>query len=189
MERLEPGRRKVVFHSASGPLTVRREDSLYVMDFPSRPTAPVQPPPALTHALAVAPLEVLANESSYLAVLGSAQALRALEPNMPAVARLDRGSVIVTAPGEGGYDFVSRFFAPAKGVPEDPVTGSAHCALVPYWSRRLGKEQLRAYQASARGGEIRCRLAGERVELAGSCVFYLEGQTDFVVERGRDGAR
>ena len=178
MERLEPGRRTVVFHSASGPLTVRREDSLYVMDFPSRPAAPMQSSPELTSALGVAPLELLANEWTYLAVLDSVPVLRALKPDMSAVARLDRGSVIVTAAGEGGYDFLSRFFAPAKGVPEDPVTGSAHCVLVPYWSRRLGKQRLHAFQASRRGGELHCRDLGERVELAGQCGFYLEGHAE-----------
>ena len=108
----------------------------------------------------------------------SAQVLRALMPDMAAIARMDRDGVIVTASGEGGYDFVSRYFAPAKGIPEDPVTGSAHCMLAPYWAGRLGKIAFRAFQASARGGEVTCRLAGDRVELEGSCVFYLEGQVE-----------
>ena len=82
---------------------------------------------------------------------------------------------VLTAPGDGGYDFVSRYFAPAKGIPEDPVTGGAHCALTPYWTDRLGKTELYAFQASPRGGELRCRLRGDRVELEGLCVFYLEG--------------
>jgi predicted PhzF superfamily epimerase YddE/YHI9 len=97
---------------------------------------------------------------------------------MAATARLDRPGVIVTAPGDGEYDFVSRYFAPAKGVPEDPVTGGAHCMLAPYWAKRLGKSAFRAYQASRRGGEIACRLLGDRVELEGSCVFYLEGEAE-----------
>jgi predicted PhzF superfamily epimerase YddE/YHI9 len=104
--------------------------------------------------------------------------VRALDPDFAAIARLDRGGVIVTAPGEGPYDFVSRFFAPAKGIPEDPVTGSAHCTLVPFWATRLDKTSFHAYQASKRGGEITCRLAGDRVELDGACVFYLEGQAE-----------
>jgi len=86
--------------------------------------------------------------------------------------------VIVTAPGDGHYDFVSRYFAPAKGIPEDPVTGSAHCMLAPYWARRLGKTSFQAFQASRRGGEVGCRLQGERVELEGACVFYLEGTAE-----------
>jgi PhzF family phenazine biosynthesis protein len=178
MERLEPGRSRVVFHSASGPLTVNRVDSKYVMDFPVRLSERVSTPPGLADALGVAPIEVCANVFNYMALLESAQIVRALAPNIAALARLDREGVIVTAPGDGSYDFVSRYFAPAKGIPEDPVTGGAHCMLAPYWAKRLGKTTFRAYQASRRGGEIICRLAGERVELEGSCVFYLEGEVD-----------
>jgi predicted PhzF superfamily epimerase YddE/YHI9 len=97
---------------------------------------------------------------------------------MAAITRMDRGGVIVTAPGDGGYDFVSRYFAPAKGIPEDSVTGAAHCMLAPYWAKKLGKTAFRAFQASRRGGEIVCRLAVDRVELEGGCVFYLEGQVE-----------
>jgi predicted PhzF superfamily epimerase YddE/YHI9 len=97
---------------------------------------------------------------------------------MAAIAGLDRSGLSVTAPGDAGYDFVSRYFAPAKGIPEDPVTGSAHCMLAPYWGKKLGQSEFRAYQASPRGGEIICRLTGDRVELEGSCVFYLEGQVE-----------
>jgi PhzF family phenazine biosynthesis protein len=178
MERLEPGRSRVVFHSASGPLTVDRVDTRYVMDFPVRRSEPVSTPPGLADALDVAPIEVLVNDFNYMALLESAQIVRALAPDIAALARLDRDGVIVTAAGDGAYDFVSRYFAPAKGIPEDPVTGGAHCMLVPYWAKRLGKTTFRAYQASRRGGEIICRLAGERVELEGSCVFYLEGEVD-----------
>ncbi len=108
----------------------------------------------------------------------SAQLLRRLTPDMTALARMDRPGVIVTAAGEGNYDFISRYFAPAKGIPEDPVTGAAHCMLTPYWARRLNKTEFRAWQASRRGGEIVCRLVRDRVELEGSCVFYLEGTVD-----------
>jgi PhzF family phenazine biosynthesis protein len=113
-----------------------------------------------------------------MAVLNSLEALRALAPDMATIARLDRPGVIVTAPGEGDYDFVSRYFAPAKGIAEDPVTGAAHCMLAPYWAKRLSKSVLRAYQASPRGGEIICRVKGDRVELEGRCVFYLEGEVE-----------
>jgi PhzF family phenazine biosynthesis protein len=178
MERLEPGRSKVVFHSASGPLAVNRVDTKYIMDFPVRLSDPVSTPPGLADALGVAPIEVCANAFNYMALLESAQIVRALAPDIAALARLDRSGIIVTAPGDGAYDFVSRYFAPAKGIPEDPVTGGAHCMLAPYWAKRLGKTAFRAYQASPRGGEIICRLAGERVELEGSCVFYLEGEVD-----------
>jgi PhzF family phenazine biosynthesis protein len=178
MERLEPGRSRVIFHSASGPLTVDRTDAGYVMDFPARPSEPVSTPPGLAEALGVVPVEVVADVFNYLALLKSAQVVRELAPDFPAIARLDRSGVIVTAPGDGTYDFVSRYFAPAKGIPEDPVTGGAHCALVPYWAQRLHKTAFRAYQASRRGGEILCRVMGDRVELEGSCVFYLEGEVE-----------
>jgi PhzF family phenazine biosynthesis protein len=176
MERLEPQRSRVVFHSASGPLTVRKADPGYAMDFPARTAESVDAPPGLAEALGAVPIEVCANSFNYLATLQSAQVLRSLKPDMAAIARIDRSGVIVTAAGDGPYDFVSRYFAPAKGVPEDPVTGSAHCMLAPYWARKLGKTQFRAFQASSRGGEITCRLVGDRVELEGCCVFYMEGE-------------
>ncbi len=178
MERLEPGRRRVIFHSASGPLTVNRTDAGYVMDFPARPSEPVATPPGLADALGVVPVEVVADAFNYITLLASEQVVRELAPDIAAIARMDRSGVIVTAPGDGAYDFVSRYFAPAKGIPEDPVTGGAHCGLAPYWSKRLNKTAFRAYQASRRGGEIICRLAGDRVELEGSCVFYMEGEVE-----------
>ncbi|HEV7474787.1 MAG TPA: PhzF family phenazine biosynthesis protein [Pyrinomonadaceae bacterium] len=181
MERLEPGRNTVVFKSASGPLTVNRTETGYVMDFPARPFQLIATPPGLTEALGSDPIEVFGNEFNYLALLESEQVLRRLEPEIATLARLDRPGVIVTAPGEGSYDFVSRYFAPAKGIPEDPVTGAAHCMLAPYWARRLGKTVFRAFQASRRGGEIICRLAGDRVKLEGACVFYLEGEVEIDV--------
>ena len=171
MERLEPGRREVVFHSTSGPLTVHRTGTGYVMDFPARQAEQVAAPLGLAEALGVEPIEVLADAFNYTALLESAQIVRELDPDIAALARVDCGGVIVTAPGDGNYDFVSRYFAPAKGIPEDPVTGGAHCMLAPYWANRLGKSALHAFQASKRGGEILCRLAGDRVELEGCCVF------------------
>lgn len=178
MERLENGRRKVIFHSASGPLTVRRTELGYLMDFPVRTSEKISPPSGLSEALGEVPLEVFDDTFNYLALLRSDQVVRELAPDIAALTRLDRKGVVVTAPGDGIYDFVSRYFAPAKGIPEDPVTGGAHCGLVPIWSNRLGKTVFRAYQASRRGGEIICRLAGNRVELEGSCVFYLEGTVE-----------
>jgi len=178
MERLEPGRLTVVFHSASGPLTVKRTATGYVMDFPVRLSEPLSAPAGLAEALGAVPIEAFVNEFNYLAVLENAQALRDLKPDMPALARMDRPGVIVTAPGDGTYDFISRYFAPAKGIPEDPVTGAAHCMLAPYWARRLGKTEFRAFQASQRGGEIICRLVHDRIELEGNCVFYLEGHVE-----------
>jgi PhzF family phenazine biosynthesis protein len=178
MERLDPARSSVVFHSSSGPLTVNRAGAGYVMDFPARLSQPVPAPPGLVQALGVVPVEALANTFNYMVLLESAEVLRQLAPDMTALARIDRPGVIVTAPGDGTYDFISRYFAPAKGIPEDPVTGAAHCMLTPYWARRLKKAEFRAFQASRRGGEIICRLAGDRVELEGACVFYLEGEVE-----------
>lgn len=178
MEKLEPGRNTVVFHSASGPLTVNRTELGYVMDFPARPSELVTTPVGLADALGVVPIEVCVNAFNYLALLESEQVLRAVAPDMAALARLDRSGVIVTAGGDGTYDFVSRYFAPAKGIPEDPVTGAAHCMLAPYWARRLGQTEFRAFQASQRGGEIICRLVHDRVELEGTCIFYMEGEVE-----------
>lgn len=178
MERLSPGRSRVVFHSASGPLSVERRSTGYVMNFPARPSEPTATPASLVDALGVRPIEVVSDKHNYLALLRSADDVRGLTPDYAAIARLDRDGVIVTAPGDDGYDFVSRYFAPAKGIPEDPVTGGAHCALAPYWAERLSKPAFRAYQASRRGGEVLCRVVGDRVELEGSCVFYLEGRAE-----------
>jgi PhzF family phenazine biosynthesis protein len=179
MERLEPARESVVFHTASGPLSVVRTAAGYKMNFPARPLEPVpavtEPVAALKTALSLMAVEIFVNSFNYMVVLEKVADLRRLTPDMAAIAKLDRPGVIVTAPGEGNYDFVSRYFAPAKGIPEDPVTGAAHCMLTPYWAKRLGKQELRAYQASRRGGEVICRLQGDRVELEGACVFYLEG--------------
>jgi len=179
MERLEVGRSQVMFHSQSGPLLVNRTAEGYCMNFPARFSETVNTPRAdLARALGAVPLEVACDAFNYIAVLENAQAVRDLRPDISAIARLDRDGVIVTAAGDGDFDFVSRYFAPAKGVPEDPVTGGAHCALTPYWAKRLNKTQLRAFQVSRRGGEIGCRLAGDRIELQGSCVFYLEGHVE-----------
>ncbi|MGH9642180.1 MAG: PhzF family phenazine biosynthesis protein, partial [Terriglobales bacterium] len=175
MERLEPGRKRVVFHTASGPLTVDKTNAGYIMNFPARPSNPVAAPPGLVEALGAVPAEVFVNTFNFMAVFESAQMVRELTPDMTTLVRLDRPGVIVTAPGEGGFDCVSRYFAPAKGIPEDPATGAAHCMLTPYWAKRLGKTHLHAFQASRRGGQMICRLVGDRVELEGTCVFYLEG--------------
>jgi len=178
MERLDPGLDEVIFQTASGPLPVIRSGKGYVMDFPARPSDRVPPPSGLAEALGVVSEAVYGNEFNYLAILADSLGVRGLVPDFAAIARLDRPGVIVTAPGDGGYDFVSRYFAPAKGIPEDPVTGGAHCMLVPYWAARLNKTTFHAYQASRRGGEMDCRLVGDRVKLEGGCVFYLEGQAE-----------
>jgi PhzF family phenazine biosynthesis protein len=178
MERLQPGLHTIRFYSASGPLTVKRNGSGYVMNFPVRNSEPAAAPAGLQEALGTIPVEVLADRFNYLVLLEDAATVRTLSPDIQLVAHLDRSGVIATALGDRGYDFVSRYFAPAKGIPEDPVTGGAHCALTPYWSKRLGKTALRAFQASPRGGELQCRLIGDRVELEGQCAFYLEGKVE-----------
>jgi PhzF family phenazine biosynthesis protein len=171
---LDRGRTQVRFRSQSGPLEVSAEGDKLALDFPARPADPVAgSAAALAAALGARPSEVRASRD-YLAVFETEEEVRALAPDMGRVAALDRMAVIATAPGRDS-DFVSRFFAPAVGVPEDPVTGSAHCTLVPYWSQRLGKPRLFARQVSARGGELWCADRGERVTIAGRCVKYLDG--------------
>ncbi len=179
MERLEPGRTAVVFRSASGPLTVRRNGDAYVMDFPARPAAPASLSERVSRALGAAPQALYENSFNFMAVYPSERDVRGLTPDPSAVARLERPGVVVTAPGSAPYDFVSRYFAPAKGIPEDPVTGAAHCMLAPYWAARLGRPRLRAFQASARGGEVGCEVEQDRVLLRGSCVFYAEGFAEY----------
>lgn len=179
MERLEPTRTQVVFHSLSGPLTVKKNGAGYVMDFPTRSSTPIPTPPGLAEAIGATPLEVTENDFNYLALLPDENTLRALAPDMAALIRLGKPGLIATAKSDDPqYDFVSRYFAPVKGIPEDPVTGSAHCMLAPYWAQRLGKTDFTAFQASSRGGKVLCRLRGDRTELEGECVFYLEGEVE-----------
>lgn len=172
-EKLGYTRNVVKFETRSGTLTVSRNGSLLALDFPSRPALPCEASPGLAAALGGAPREILAARD-YLVVYETEEEVRALRPDMHALMDVDHFAVIVTAPGVK-HDFVSRFFAPAQGIPEDPVTGSAHCTLTPYWSARLGKKQLRAKQISARGGELLLEDRGERVSIAGPAVLYLEG--------------
>ncbi len=170
----EPNRREVRFHSKIGDeLVVTRRDDLVEMDFPARPPVPREGLDGVPAALGAAPVEVLGARDGF-AVFASEDQVRALAPDMDLVAAIDCLGIIATAPGED-CDFVSRFFAPGAGVPEDPVTGSAHCTLIPYWGSRLGKPEMFARQISARGGEIFCQDKGERVGIAGRCVTYMEG--------------
>jgi predicted PhzF superfamily epimerase YddE/YHI9 len=162
------------FDTKSGELVVRRDGQRLSMNFPSRPPAQVEVDPGLVAAMGGDPVEILAARD-YLVVYRSEAEVRELRPNMEALARIDRFAFIATARGEK-YDFVSRFFAPAKGIPEDPVTGSAHCTLVPYWAAKLGKTTLAAKQISNRGGELFCRLQGDRVEMAGNATLFLRGR-------------
>jgi PhzF family phenazine biosynthesis protein len=172
---LQPERSRITFNTEqAGPLTVARDGDLLALDFPSRPPAPCEISAPLAVALGRRPAALLAARD-YLAVYESADDIAALAPDFAAIAALDRFAVIVTAPGTGGVDFVSRFFAPARGVDEDPVTGSAHCTLIPYWAQRLGKNRLDARQLSRRGGTLSCALDGDRVTIAGRALPYLEG--------------
>jgi PhzF family phenazine biosynthesis protein len=167
------------FQTKSGELAVRKLDNgMLELDFPSRPPQPVTPHPELLTALGgPKPVEVL-GARDYLVRYGSEEEVRSLRPSMAGLMNIDRFAVIVTASGYKS-DFVSRFFAPAKGVPEDPVTGSAHCTLTPYWAKELGKTELLAKQVSARGGEIHCRLENDRVRMAGNAVLFLKGSIQF----------
>lgn len=175
LDRLRPGARAVRFASMSGELTVTRDGSAYMMDMPALHPQETPPPPGLFAALGRTARAVLAAKH-YLVVYEHPDEVRGLAPDMASLARLDRAAVIVTAPGGGeGADFVSRFFAPANGVPEDPVSGVAHCCLTPYWSRRLGKPNLVGRQLSRRGGTVRCEDRGERVGLGGAAALFLEG--------------
>ncbi len=158
----------------AGTLTVTRDGAKLALDFPARPAKPVAMSPAVATALGKPPRELL-KARDYLAVYDNAADVVGLAPDFAAVAKLDAFAVIVTAPGRDGVDFVSRFFAPAKGVPEDPVTGSAHCTLVPFWAERLGKTTLEARQVSRRGGALTCKLSGERVIMSGKAVLFMSG--------------
>ncbi len=160
----------------AGTLRVsKRGAELLEMDFPSRPAQEAEPPAGLVAALGGTPQAVL-RARDCLVVYGSAAEVETLKPDMAALAKVDCFAAIATAPGENGVDFVSRFFAPAQGIPEDPVTGSSHCTLTPYWAKRLGKMALEARQISPRGGALRCTLNGDRVSIAGRAVLYLEGK-------------
>ncbi len=173
LDRLAPDRDAVGFTTRSGRLTVRRCDEGLVMDFPADPPVPTPVPDGLDVVLGIAPGAVLRGRY-WMAVLSTEAEVRALKPDPDGIVRLADGHMIVTAPGEKA-DFVSRFFAPGSGIAEDPVTGSAHCVLAPYWANCLGKASLKAQQVSNRGGEIYCTVDGDRVRLTGSCAFYMEG--------------
>lgn len=164
----------LVFNSASGPLAVRRlEDGRLEMDFPAWPGRQLEVTPGIAQTLGAMPREFWL-AGYYLAVFESEDEVRALSPDMKRVSQLDLTGLIVTAEGKD-CDFVSRFFAPRVGVPEDPCTGSAHCALAPYWKKRLNKRALHARQVSRRGGELWCEVDGDRVRIAGYTAEYMSG--------------
>jgi PhzF family phenazine biosynthesis protein len=170
----------VEFLTKSGLLRVRKSGDLLSLDFPSRPPVKIELEEGLEKALGVRPVEAHASRD-WLVLFGSEEDVAALKPDFGLIRRLDTFAVIATAPGED-VDFVSRFFAPKAGVDEDPVTGSAHCTLTPFWARRLGKSKLRARQISNRKGEVICEDCGDRVSISGYAVEYLAGQIEVVEE-------
>lgn len=165
------------FHTLSGLLTARRTGGAIELDFPAAAPDLIPPPPGLAEALGATPVAVSKNRMDLLVELDSDATVRALQPNLDQIARLPTRGVIVTArSADPAYDFISRFFGPAVGVPEDPVTGSAHCGLAPYWAAKLGRSSMTGYQASARGGVVGVELAGDRVLLRGQAVTVLRGE-------------
>jgi len=172
-EFLEPGRKEMHFQTLSGRLSVTRNANGFVLDFPVRAPRPIEDA-AVGRAMGKAPSELLL-AVPYLAVYERAEDVAALRPDLDAVAALDGDGVIATAPGSNGVDYVARYFAPGAGIPEDPATGMSQCTLMPYWAARLGRQRLRGRQISARGGDFRCELAGNRVRIGGDAVCYLKG--------------
>ncbi len=162
---------EIVFESKSGPLQVKKRDNLILMNFPANTPSESSIPDHLVHALGKQPQEALQSENTLMVVYETEDDILSINPDFLALEDIDQPYIIVTAPGSES-DFVSRFFGPRVGVPEDPVTGSAHCTLVPYWSKRLNKTSLYAKQVSKRGGDLFCEYFGERVEIVGRAVTY-----------------
>jgi PhzF family phenazine biosynthesis protein len=173
---MSPPSRKLRFLTRqSGELTVTRTDDLLEMNFPARPPIPAPCPGGLADALGVCPSAVFISEEDWLVEVDSEKTVTSIKPDFQVLKRIDCRGIIITACG-GQSDFVSRFFAPRVGVDEDPVTGSAHCVLIPFWAQKLGKTELHALQVSKRGGELFCRHEGDRVIIGGRAVLYLEGR-------------
>jgi PhzF family phenazine biosynthesis protein len=165
------------FHTKSGVLTCTRDGELIELDFPATPVQRAEPPSGLLDALAVKPRFVGKSKFDYLVGVENEQVLRSVDPNFSQLKQIPvRGVIVTSRSDDPHFDFVSRFFAPAAGVDEDPVTGSAHCCLGPYWSEQMGKTEMTAYQASSRGGIVRVRVKGERVLLGGHAVTVMKGE-------------
>ncbi|MCB1325884.1 MAG: PhzF family phenazine biosynthesis protein [Spirochaetales bacterium] len=173
---LEPGTQSIRFEShLSGSLYAAIKDDVICLDFPARPPQKGTVPAALFECMSARPTEVLLGRDAF-AVFERASDVRKLTVDERLLTTVDLQGLIATAPGEEPFDFVSRYFAPRIGIAEDPVTGSAHATLTPYWAERLNRKVLRAYQASRRGGELLCELQGERVLISGSCALFLQGE-------------
>jgi PhzF family phenazine biosynthesis protein len=165
------------FHTKSGLLTADRKGGWIEMDFPAVPEHPSEPPTGLAEVLGITWTHLGKNKFDYLVEVDSEEVVRAVKPDFAELAELPvRGLIVTSRASTPGFDFVSRFFAPGSGVDEDPVTGSAHCCLGPYWQKRLNKTEFLAYQASARGGVVRVKVAGDRVKLGGQAVTVLRGE-------------
>lgn len=164
------------FHTRSGLLTAEKDGDWITLNFPLKPATAVEPPPGLIEALGVDARYVGKNDWDYLVEVADEHTVRACQPDFGVLKTLGVRGIMITSRGDGKYDFVSRFFAPGSGIDEDPVTGSAHCCLAPFWQERLGKSEFLAYQASARGGVLQVRIDGERVLLSGQAVTVLRGE-------------
>jgi PhzF family phenazine biosynthesis protein len=167
----------VRFHTVSGLLTVNKDHGRFEMDFPARPPVPCEIPTGLLAALGLERAEVVRDPRDFLIVVDGPEIVRTLKPDIAELAKIEMGlgGTIVTAAGDDDADYVCRFFGPSIGIDEDPGTGSIHCALVPYWARRTGKQNFRVHQLSPRGARMWCTLVGDRVKIAGEAKLYLKG--------------
>jgi PhzF family phenazine biosynthesis protein len=167
----------ITFHTHSGPLVCTRRDDSIELDFPLTAAAETAPPDLLQQALRVSPIFVGKSPFDYLVVVDNADIVREIAPDFPLLKQIAaRGFIVTAASDQDGLDFISRFFAPAAGVEEDPVTGSAHCCLAPYWATQLGKNNLVAYQASRRGGTVSMQILNDRVVLGGKAITVMQGE-------------
>jgi PhzF family phenazine biosynthesis protein len=166
---------EIVFETKSGRLTVKKDNNILLMEFPALETSPIEVPEILTQCLGIKPKEVLQGSWLYMAVFENEGEIKKISPDFSLMKKLDK-DVVVTAKGNDSADFVSRCFAPSVGIPEDPVTGSSHCALVPYWSEKLMKSKFKALQLSKRSGELYCEYLGDKVIIGGKAVTYSVGR-------------
>lgn len=173
-EKLGYKKKTITFETRSGDLIVQRDKKHLIMDFPAKVPTPCTAPQGLVKALGSTPREILMSDD-YVVVFDNENTIQSIKPDMNLLSQIDKRGVVITAPGNA-VDFVSRFFAPKLGIPEDPVTGSAHCELAPYWAEKLGKTKLQAKQISKRGGEIGCEVKEDRVLLSGQAVLFMEAE-------------